>query len=377
MHSFFQPKAKKAKLEPKQQPRSILSWNVNGLLSVVADKATSKPAAELKAFIKSESPDILVLQEVMFPAAEVTGAARKRSALSGKGKVLEAQKAVLERSFRDGGVFEDYTVKWSLSDRKYAGTALLIKKEVVRPTSIRYNLDISLDPDEHEEEGRVICATFEQFTLLMTYSPNNSGKKVLDEKGVQLKDEHGVPKLSFAKRQHWDGEVTQFVEHMKGQHKPLVYVGDLNCAHLDCDLSHPSFFRTTMASRFNAPDEADRGQPGCTTNERLRFSALMEAGGLIDVYRTLHPPPQPEAVVNTDEPIYTWRGVGEDSFAYGGKGMRIDHCLVSEAFVEQVSDVLICGRGIGPHVHGEGFYGSDHCPIMVKLKSFIGANAEK
>jgi len=116
----------------------------------------------------SESPDILVLQEVMFPAAEVTGAARKRSALSGKGKVLEAQKAVLERSFRDGGVFEDYTVKWSLSDRKYAGTALLIKKEVVRPTSIRYNLDISLDPDEHEEEGRVICATFEQFTLLMT-----------------------------------------------------------------------------------------------------------------------------------------------------------------------------------------------------------------
>ena len=35
---------------------------------------------------------------------------------------------------------------------------------------------------------------------------------MLDEKGVQLKDEHGVPKLSFAKRQHWDGEVTQFVE---------------------------------------------------------------------------------------------------------------------------------------------------------------------
>ena len=55
MHSFFQPKAKKAKLEPKQQPRSVLSWNVNGLLSVVADKATSKPAAELKAFISARS----------------------------------------------------------------------------------------------------------------------------------------------------------------------------------------------------------------------------------------------------------------------------------------------------------------------------------
>ena len=43
-------------------------------------------------------------------------------------------------------------------------------------------------------------------------TPNNSGKKVLDEKGVQEKDEHGVPKLSFSKRQQWDAQVTKFVE---------------------------------------------------------------------------------------------------------------------------------------------------------------------
>jgi len=41
----------------------------------------------------------------MFPAAEVAGS-RKRSTLSSAKKDLAAQTAILERSFRDGGVFE-------------------------------------------------------------------------------------------------------------------------------------------------------------------------------------------------------------------------------------------------------------------------------
>jgi len=369
MHSFFQPKAKRAKVEegPKHQPESVMSWNVNGLLSVVADKVSSKPAQELRTFVKREMPDIIALQEVMFPAAEAIGG-RKRSMLNGKGKVLEGQKAILERSFRDGGVFEDYTVRWSLSDKKYAGTALLLRKTVEKPVSVRFNLDVGADPTVHEDEGRVICAEFERFHLLITYTPNNGGKKVLDEKGAQT--------VSFAKRQEWDARVTAFVQHMANEHsKPLVYVGDLNCAHLDCDLSHPEFFRTTMASRFNAPDEADRGQPACTTNERLRFSAMLEAGKLVDIYRQLHPAPEGGAAVDRDAPIYTWRGVGEDAFAYGGKGMRIDHCLVSEGFVEQIQEVVVCGRGKGPSVRGEGFYGSDHCPMLTRLRPLGSAQS--
>ena len=49
---FSQPKAKKQKLDDSRQPLSILTWNVNGLLSVVADSASKKPAQELRAFIK-------------------------------------------------------------------------------------------------------------------------------------------------------------------------------------------------------------------------------------------------------------------------------------------------------------------------------------
>jgi len=134
----------------------------------------------------SKKPDVVVLQEVMFPGAEVPGGGRDRSKLSGKGKTFEAQKAILERSFREGGVFENYTVKYSLSDKKYAGTALLVRKTVEKPISIRYNLDMGAEAGVHDEEGRVIFSEFDRFFLLMTYTPNNGGKKVVVE-GVEVR----------------------------------------------------------------------------------------------------------------------------------------------------------------------------------------------
>ena len=103
---------------------------------------------------------------------------------------------------------------------------------------------------------------------------------------------------------------------------------------------------------------------------------MLEAGKLVDMYRRLHPAPDEGDQVDRDAPIYTWRGVGEDAYAYGGKGMRIDHCLVSEAFVNQISDVTICGRGQGSQARGEGFYGSDHCPMFIKLVSDTADTAD-
>lgn len=191
---------------------------------------------------------------------------------------------------------------------------------------------------------------------------------------LQVTDEHGKQTISFAKRQDWDHQVMNFVQHMAKSPKPLVYVGDLNCAHTDADLSHPEFFRKTMASRFNAPDEADRGQPAATQNERRRFGAMLEAGKLVDMYRRCHPDAGEGDAIDRDGPLYTWRGVGEDMYAYGGKGMRIDHCLVSEKFAQQVEEVRICGRGAGT-TRGEGFFGSDHCPMLAKLSGTPVAEA--
>jgi hypothetical protein len=74
--------------------------------------------------------------------------------------------------------------------------------------------------------------------------------------------------------------------------KPLIYVGDLNVAAADVDLSHPSYFRNIQMDKQAqakggrgtiAPE--NRGQPGCTDNERRRFREMLDAGQLVDVYR--------------------------------------------------------------------------------------------
>ena len=78
--------------------------------------------------------------------------------------------------------------------------------------------------------------TIKRCQILATYSPNN-----------------GTSEESFKRRSDWDASVTAFVAkiHTRAimkppQGKPLVYVGDLNCAATDADLSHPSYFRNIV-----------------------------------------------------------------------------------------------------------------------------------
>lgn len=95
------------------------------------------------------------------------------------------------------------------------------------------------------------------------------------------------------------------------------------------------------------------GQPGCTDAERNRFEKIFEDGDLVDAYR--------ELVGTEDKSGMTWRGIPSGKF--GGKGMRIDHCIVSKSFCSRVESVEISGHG----VDRIGFLGSDHCPLVVRV----------
>ena len=89
---------------------------------------------------------------------------------------------------------------------------------------------------------------------------------------------------------------------------------------------------------------------------------LIDAGGLVDAYRRLHP----HADWTIDS---TWRGAPgvsgpPESGRYYNKGMRIDYVLVASS---------LAGRITRAHVHGHGperagFLGSDHCPLLVTLR---------
>ncbi len=162
--------------------------------------------------------------------------------------------------------------------------------------------------------------------------------------------------------------------------KPLVLCGDLNVAPEFRDVSHPTWFRCFRCSgalhppslnsipfcRENncqeAADPGDRGQPGFTANEQLRFAAIAAAGGLVDAYRMLH-------AAAAWQDCVTWRGAAGKDFAESGryynKGMRIDLFMLQAALRERVDDVEVCGSG----ANLEGFLGSDHCPLLLRLRA--------
>lgn len=340
--------------EPQEEPRVLCAWNANSLLQRI-----QKDDKLVRAFLAERKPDIIFVSEVRMAAAAPPGAKRgdamprRRGELSKgtKDQVREAESVV---SFlRSVG----YRSVYSLSDSKYAGGALLIRRGCVQPTNLHFSLDPAAPSTSHHPEGRVIGCSFPSFDLLGTYSPNN-----------------GTTEESFQRRRQWDADMEAYLTSRRaasgGKKKPQVWLGDLNVAATwECVGPDPSWFRDKNSQEAADPD--DRGQPGFTLNEQKRFKALMERADLVDAYRLQHP----QADWRKDS---TWRGTpGRDGVPeagrYYGKGMRIDYVLVSPSLAPRVVDAVV--HGVGPE--REGFLGSDHCPLLVTLAAEPEAPAQE
>lgn len=179
----------------------------------------------------------------------------------------------------------------------------------------------------------------------------------------------------FARRKAWDECVRRFVQYYKSSGIALIWAGDLNIAPTDCDLSHPDYFkRQVKKPKFGQPRESppaaeNVGQPGCTRAERERLGEILRSGGLIDFYRLSEKTSENSA--SSDDSKYSWRGSADGK--YYGRGMRIDHFFGSESLADRVESVTITGNGI----ERKGFLGSDHCPVLLQLKSDLEPGAEK
>ena len=250
----------------------ILSFNVNGIRAVVG-----------KTFIEdmqAQDPDVICLQETKATPEQVATAVAPLSA---------------------------YHVFANSAERKgYSGTAILTK---VAPISVSYDIGM---PD-HDSEGRVICAEFDNFYLVTVYVPNS---------GSEL--------LRLAYRQTWDAAFLAYLKNLEN-HKPVVVCGDFNVAHRAIDLARPK-------ENYNKA-------AGYMQEEIDGMNSFTNAG-LLDSFRTMHP----ETVK------YSWW-----SYRAGAReknvGWRIDYFLVSEAFVAQLQEAFILNE----------VYGSDHCPVGVVL----------
>ena len=251
---------------------NIISFNVNGIRAVVG-----------KTFItdmQALNPDIICLQETKATPEQVQDAV---SSLKG------------------------YHVFASSAERKgYSGTAILSKE---MPLNVTYGIGIA----EHDNEGRVICAEFDNFFLITVYVPNS---------GSEL--------LRLAYRQTWDAAFLNYLKNLE-QQKPVLVCGDFNVAHQAIDLARPK-------ENYNKA-------AGYMQEEIDGMNAYVSAG-LIDTFRTLNP----------DTVKYSWW-----SYRAGARqknvGWRIDYFLASAALQSAIKEAYILNDILG----------SDHCPVGVAL----------
>ncbi|KAM7275684.1 hypothetical protein ACFE04_017550 [Oxalis oulophora] len=316
------------KSKSKEEPLKFVTWNANSLLL----RAKSN-WPQFTKFVNSCDPDVISIQEVRMPAAGSKGGPKNPGELKDDTNTFREEKRIMMTALATPP-FGNYRVWWSLSDSKYAGTALLVKK-CMQPIKVSFSLDKTAS--KHEPDGRVILAEFETFRLLNTYSPNNGWK---DEEN------------SFQRRRKWDKRILEFV--VQSSDKPLIWCGDLNVSHEEIDVTHPDFFSSAKLNGYVPPNKEDCGQPGFTLAERKRFGNILREGRLIDAYRLLHKEKDMERG-------FSWSGhpIGK----YRGKRMRIDYFTISEKLKERVVACEMHGHGI----ELEGFLGSDHCPVTLEL----------
>lgn len=248
----------------------LISWNVNGL------RACMKKG--FMDFFKEADADILCLQETKLQEGQID---------------LE---------------LPGYCQYWNYAEKKgYSGTALFTKD---KPLQVTYGIGIP----EHDHEGRVITAEYEEYYVVTVYTPNA---------------QEGLKRLDY--RMVWENDFLVYLKNLE-QTKPVIFCGDLNVAHKEIDLKNP---------------KSNRKNAGFTDEERGCFTKVLE-NGFIDTFRYFYP---------DQEGAYSWW-----SYRFQARvknvGWRIDYFVVSDSLKDKLLDASIHNQVMG----------ADHCPVELSLR---------
>ena len=201
-----------------------------------------------------------------------------------------------------------YYTYYNYADRPgYSGTAIFTKE---KPLEVTYGIGMQ----EHDDEGRIITAEYEDFYFVVCYTPNSKRK---------------LERLDY--RMVWEDEIRDFLLRLN-EKKPVVYCGDLNVAHKEIDLKNPA---------------QNRRSAGFTDEERQKFTELLDSG-FIDTFRYFYPDKEDE---------YTWWSYITRARERNA-GWRIDYFVVSNDFENNIKDAQIL----------QDVHGSDHCPVVLYTK---------
>jgi exodeoxyribonuclease-3 len=206
---------------------------------------------------------------------------------------------------------EGYTSYFDHSKLKkgYSGVAVYTKKI---PESVDMNLYV-LNKDTPDQEGRFIALYFKDFVLINCYFPNGGG----------------LPQRLEYKLKFYDAFLN-YVNKLKNKGLRVVVCGDLNVAHNEIDIARP---------------KENQNHVGFLPIERKWFDKV-EENNFVDTYRYLYP----------EKVEYSWWDVKTRS-RDRNIGWRIDYFVVDMNTVPRIKDAKI---------HTD-IFGSDHCPISLKL----------
>ncbi|MBQ5813567.1 MAG: exodeoxyribonuclease III, partial [Clostridia bacterium] len=189
----------------------------------------------------------------------------------------------------------------------YSGTAVFTK---AKPLSVTNGIGI----EQHDHEGRVITAEYEDFYLVCCYTPNA---------------QDSLKRLDY--RMEWENDFRAYLMELD-KVKPVILCGDLNVAHNEIDLKNPS------SNRKNA---------GFSDEERAKMTELL-GSGFVDSFRHFYP---------DLTGAYSWW-----SYRFNARknnaGWRIDYFIVSERLKERMK---------GAAIHSD-IFGSDHCPVSLEIE---------
>jgi len=201
----------------------------------------------------------------------------------------------------------DYNGYFAQAERKgYSGVALWSK---VKPEKISYKLGLP----RFDNEGRLIEAVYEDFTIFNVYFPNG---KASNER-LQFKMDYYE---TFLKR----------MSDLVQENKKIVICGDINTAHQEIDLARP---------------KENEKVSGFLPVEREWIDRLLDLG-FVDTFRHFQSEPG----------HYSWWDY-KTRARERNVGWRIDYFFISNNLKENLKSAFIESEVMG----------SDHCPIGIDL----------
>jgi exodeoxyribonuclease III len=299
-----------------------IAWNIAGMRSFV-----EKHMEKLAGMIASEDPDCVCLEEHKLQASHV-----------------DAMTETLRKTFP-----QYKTVHFAVSTVKkgYSGVMVMCKASMVGKKGVQTSLDAMFgakpktEPTDtktydgpkllaisegldggYVDEGRVLTLEYESFYVVMAYVPNS---------GQDLK------RLDY-RIDEWERDMRAHLAHLESKGKPVLYIGDLNVAHLDADI-------------WNVGAPHIKKSAGTTPRERETFGVMLEKNAFVDAFRKFH------ADATGWFSFWSQRAGNRPV----NKGLRLDYTLASQSLFGE-SELRVVDAFILDKVMG-----SDHAPVGMTL----------